>query len=104
MGGRFGGVLFVLLASLLHHVEEKHPALPGITPIRPRVQSGVDGPSEIVYGRIRWGFLASHRDRSPSKLRTSSERALAALTQSPHFLVKYASSASLHESGAKDRT
>ena len=39
--GWLGGVLLVLLAPLLHDVEEKDPALPGIDPIRPRIQRGI---------------------------------------------------------------
>ena len=31
------GVLLVLLAPLLHHIQEKHPALAGINPVRPDI-------------------------------------------------------------------
>ena len=39
--GWLGGLLLVLLAPLLHDVEEKDAALPGVDPIGPRVQHGV---------------------------------------------------------------
>jgi hypothetical protein len=41
MGREFGGVLFILLAPLLHNVEEQDTPLPGVDPVGPGIERGV---------------------------------------------------------------
>ena len=57
--GGLGGVLLVLLAPLLHNVEEKNPALPGVDPIGPCLQRGISKLHQGKRWRLRlgWHFL-----------------------------------------------
>ena len=50
VGGGLCGVLLVLLAPLLHDVEEEHPTLPSIEPIRPGVQYGISPMGSLPMG------------------------------------------------------
>ena len=60
--GGLGGVLLVLLAPLLHDVEEKDAALPSIDPIGPRLQRGISKLHQGKRRRLRLGrgFLIGH--------------------------------------------
>jgi hypothetical protein len=61
VGSGLGGVLLVLLAALLHYVEEKHPALPGVDPIGPGIERGISQENGGYRRRLfRRYFLTGH--------------------------------------------